>query len=323
MDFCFRQSPLTAYTSPVLKFLLPCLLVAASMTALADTFQLTDGTSVEGDIVVPAKADAMQIRLGGGDYKRVPWEKLSQETLQRLKTNSAVAQFVEPLIEVTAEEKLKKTEVIIQPVPRLERPPKSSVIGGLFRSSVGLVALLLIYAANIYAGYELALVRAYPPLMVCGICAVAPFIGPIIFLLVPTKLASATETTLVEAAAASQAHADGVHETAAAHEAHSALSLAAAAPAEKSAHPEPQVFKRGQFTFNRRFIETKFPGFFGIARKEGDKDMILLIKTSRGQFTANRISRIAANDMHIESTQGEVQVAFADIQEITLRHKDT
>jgi hypothetical protein len=306
----------------VLKLLLSCFLVAASIVARAETFQLTDGTTVEGEIVLPAKADAMQVRLGGGEYKRVPWEKLTQESLQRLKTNSAVAQFVEPLIEVTDEEKLKKTEVTIQPVPRLERPPKSSVIGGLFHSPVGLVVLLLIYAANIYAGYELALVRAYPPLMVCGICAVAPFIGPVIFLFVPTKLASATETTLVEAAAATHAHAEGVHETAAAHEAQVALSLAAAAPVETPAHPEPQVFKRGQFTFNRRFIETKFPGFFGIARRETDKEMVLLIKTSRGQHTAHRISRIAANDMHVESTQGEVQVAFADIQEITLRHKD-
>ena len=101
------------------------------------------------------------------------------------------------------------------------------------------------------------------------------------------------------------------------------MHLAAAAPSETPTHPEPQVFKRGQFTFNRRFIETKFAGFFGIARREGDKDMILLIKTSRAHLTATRISRIAANDMHVESTQGEVQVAFADIQEITLKHKDT
>ena len=30
---------------------------------------------------------------------------------------------------------------------------------------------------------------------------------------------------------------------------------------QKPAHPEPQVFQRGQFTFNRRFLETKFSGF--------------------------------------------------------------
>jgi hypothetical protein len=114
-----------------------------------------------------------------------------------------------------------------------------------------------------------------------------------------------------------------VHETAAAHAAQSPLHIAApTAPEATSNVPEPQVFKRGQFTFNRRFIETKFPGFFGIARREADKEMILVIKTSRGTQTATRISRIAANDMHVETPHGEVQVPFADIQEVTLKHKD-
>ena len=308
----------------VLKFLVTLVLVcAASLPAWAESFKLTDGSTVEGEIVVPAKADALQLRLGGGKYERIPWEKLSQETLVRLKDNAAVAQFVIPLIEISDEEQVRKTEVEIQPVPRLERPPKSSVLGGLFHSSVGLLALFLIYAANIYAGYELASVRAYPPLMVCGVCAIAPIIGPIIFLCVPTRLASATETTLVEAAAATQAHAAEVHETAAAHEAaHSALHLAAATPAPASAVPEAQSFKRGQFTFNRRFIETRFPGFFGLARREADKEMILVVKTPRSTATATRISRIAANDMHIETSHGEVQIPFAEIQEIILKHKD-
>ena len=307
------------------KFLLALgLLCAASLTAWAETFKLTDGSTVEGEIVLPAKADALQLRLGGGKYERVPWEKLAQETLLRLKDNPGVAQFVEPLIEIPDEEKIKKTEVTIQPVPRLERPVKSSVLGGLFHSPVGLLALLLIYAASIYAGYELAIVRAYPPLMGCGLAAVAPIVGPVILLCLPTRLASATETTLVEAAAATQAHAADVHETAAAHAAaHTTLHTAAPAPDAAAAVPEPQVFKRGQFTFNRRFIETKFASFFGIARREADKEMVLIIKAGRHTVTATRISRIAANDLHVETANGEVQVSFADIQEITLKHKDS
>jgi len=236
-----------------------------------------------------------------------------------------VAQFVEPLIEIPEDTKIKKTEVVIQPIPHLDRPARSSVLSGLFHSPVGLLALLLIYAANIYAGYELAIVRAYPPVMVCGIAAVAPIIGPVIFLCLPTRLASATETTLVEAAAATQAHAADVHETTAAHAAaaHTALHTAAPAPDAAAVVPEPQVFKRGQFTFNRRFIETKFASFFGIARREADKEMILVIKAGRHTLTATRISRIAANDLHVETAQGEVQVAFAEIQEITLKHKNS
>jgi len=309
----------------VLKFLLPLVLFcAASLTAWAETFKLMDGSTVEGEIVLPAKADALQVRLGGGKYEKIPWEKLTQETLTQLKDNPDVAQFVAPLIEIPEEEKIKKTEVELHPVPRLERAGKSSILGGLFHSPIGLVALFLIYAANLYAGYEIAIVRAYPPLMVCGIAAVAPVVGPAVFIFLPTKLASARETTLVEASAATQAHAAGVHETATAHEAaQSPLHMVADAPPAATALPEPQHFKRGQFTFNRRFIETKFAAFFGIARREADKDMILVIKAGRGTATASRISRIATNDMHVETANGEIQIAFADIQEITLKHKDS
>ena len=44
----------------------------------------------------------------------------------------------------------------VQEVSRLELPPKQSLFSALFSSSVGLVMLILIYAANIYAGYEIA-----------------------------------------------------------------------------------------------------------------------------------------------------------------------
>ena len=74
-------------------------------------------------------------------------------------------------------------------------------------------------------------------------------------------------------------------------------------------------------------IETRFPGFFGVVRRDADKDMVLLIKSSRGLFAGHRISRIAANDLHLEVHKGhaseEVMVPFIEIQEIQLKHKDT
>jgi len=110
-------------------------------------------------------------------------------------------------------------------------------------------------------------------------------------------------------------------------EGHAAGGLSLARPeAAAPTLPETQVFKRGQFTFNRRFIETKFASFFGIARRDADKDMILLIKAARGEFPATRISRIAASDMHVEVRKGnassEVQIPFVEISEIHLKHKD-
>jgi hypothetical protein len=46
----------------------------------------------------------------------------------------------------------------------------------------------------------------------------------------------------------------------------------------------------------------------------------------RGEYVATRISRIAANDMHLDVHKGgasqEVQIPFVEIQEIQLKHQD-
>ena len=56
-------------------------------------------------------------------------------------------------------------------------PAKTSLFGALFSSSVGLALILLIYAANIYAGFEIAVVRSRPIGMVVGVAAVLPDVG--------------------------------------------------------------------------------------------------------------------------------------------------
>ena len=293
----------------------------------ADTFQLLDGSTISGDIILPAAADGFNIKTEG-KYVRVAWTNLSQTTLQELAKNPKLEQYAAPLVEISEEAKIKKTEPpVIKPPPRLERPAKGSLFGALFGSSIGLVTLLLLYAANIYAGYEIATVRAFPPVMVCGIAAIAPIIGPIIFLCLPTRVKSAAEENVEEAPAAAEAepgHASMADAPAGA--APSTLHIAHQEPEAKPALPQTQVFKRGQFTFNRRFIETKFSGFFGIVRRDAEKDLELVIKSTRGEFVASRISRMAANDMHVEVRKGaatsEVPIAFVEIQEIQLKHKD-
>jgi hypothetical protein len=95
---------------------------------------------------------------------------------------------------------------------------------------------------------------------------------------------------------------------------------------QKPAIPTTVTYQRGQFTFNRRFIETKFPGFFGVVRRDADRDMVLVIKSSRGEYFGQRISRIAANDLHLQVQRGhaseEVMIPFVEIKEIRLQHKD-
>jgi hypothetical protein len=96
---------------------------------------------------------------------------------------------------------------------------------------------------------------------------------------------------------------------------------------KKPSLPQTTTFQRGQFTFNRRFFETKFSGFFGVVRRDADKDMVLVIKAARGEYVGQRISRIAANDLHLQVQRGpaseEVMIPFQEMQQIQLRHKDS
>ena len=315
------------------------------LQAGAETYTLSDGKTVSGEVLWGSANDnGLQVRIDEGQYQRIPWGNFTQEDLKKFQENPKLAPMVEPFIEVSQEERLKKTEVTINPVPRLERPAATSVLGALLSTGLGVIIILLLYAANLYAGFEVARFRARPVAVVCAVAAVLPVIGPIIFLCLPTVL----EPTLTEEEELEQTHAPAG--TVAAAEKAAAISLAAAessplapdaehavpnpgglhishaeAPAA-SALPQTQIFQRGAYTFNRRFLETKFAGFFGVVRRDNEKDMILVIKSARGEYHGTRITRISANDLHLQVHKGnaseEVLIPFTEIKEIQLKHKD-
>jgi hypothetical protein len=317
------------------------MLLAGLVTpARGDTYKLANGESLVGEVLVGSANDqGIQVKVGEAEYKRVPWASFSQDDLKVFVKNPKLEPFVEPFIEVTQAERIAKTAVKIKEPPRLQRPIKQSVFGAMFASGLGLFIVLVLYAGNIYAGYEVAIFRGQQVPLVCGVAAVAPVIGPIIFLSIPTKVQAAEEAWEASSAAAEGAAADGVNPMQAEGAAHPAAlklhtdgtaqtaeagGVAAGQPGAPAA-PAPVVFQRGQYTFNRRFIETKFAGFFGVVRHGAEKDMILQFKTSRGEFVANRITRIAANDLHLEIRKGhateEVMVPFVEIQEIQMKHQ--
>ena len=324
-----------------------CLIVALLVggllagAAYAETFKFNNGDTLTGEVLTGSANDAgVQIKVGEGKYERVPWTSFSQEDLKKFAKAPKLAPLVEPFIEITQEEKIKKTEVNIKQPARLERPAPQSLLGALFSSGLGLFVMLLLYAANIYAGYEVSIFRARPTALVCGVSAVLPLAGPIIFLSMPTKKAPVEETWQPTPDAAAQgAVADAVNPMQAAGADHpTGLKLAASEPSDavklgqfeggedKAALPPTTTYQRGQFTFNRRFIETKFPGFFGVIRRDADRDMVLVIKCSRGEYIGQRISRIAANDLHLQVQRGhateEIMIPFVEIQQIKVQHKD-
>lgn len=308
--------------------------------AQADNFTLTDGKQISGELVSPDEKGAM-IRLPDDSYaeillpsgktsSRIPWSRFSQDDLKRfMAKDKRAAAFAEPWIDVVPVERTREKEFTVKPVARLERPASGSFLGGFASSGPGQLILVLLYLANLYAAYEIALVRAQSWPMVCGLAAVAPILGPVLFLCLPTRLKTReqeeAELYAAEQAAEQAAAQQAAEAATAAEPSASGLGLAARTE-QKSEFPATQTFTRGQFTFNRRFFETKFANFFGVVRREADKEMLLLFKTARGQFSAERISRIAANDLHLQVRRGaateEVQVPFVEIQEIVLKHQN-
>ena len=323
------------------KIIFICLaILLCGLGARAESFQLLDGKTVTGEVLLGSANDnGLQFRIDDNQYERVPWSNFTQGDLKKFQQNPKLAAIVEPFIEISQEEKLRKTEVKINPVPRLERPEARSLVGALFSSGLGLAIMLLLYAANLYAGYEVAMFRARPAAVVCGVSAVLPVIGPIIFLSLPTVLdptraeAAAVEAEGASAEAGSSDSSPLAPEPSATHHEPAApggLHISHASHAETApaggALPAAQIFQRGAYTFNRRFLETKFAGFFGVVRRDAEKDMILVIKAARGEYHGTRISRISANDLHLQVVKGsaseEVLIPFTEIKEIQIKHKD-
>jgi len=304
----------------IFGFWLGGLLLAAG----ADTYQLTDGSSVSGD---PVKYDdtGVLIRTPQDVYTNLTWTMFSQDGLKQLAQNPKIKPFVTPFI-IPPPPPRPKEEIKVQEASRLELPPQAPLLGSLFSSSVGLVVLFLIYGANLFAAMEIAVFRSRPIGLVMGVAAVLPVLGPIIFLSLPTQAGPVPEP-VTEAETPTMAVPNvapkptlvqppgGIH-----------IASSSWQPGTTTEKAATQVFQRGQFMFNRRFFETKFPNFFSLVRREADKDMVLLVKTPRGHYEVSRITRIAANDLHFEVMQGaarqEAMVPFGEIQEIQLKHKD-
>ena len=288
-------------------------------------YKLENGNIINGE-VASADEDGVVFRLDvGGFSRREPWINFSQESLKELGKDPNLLDFVDPFIELPPEvlaERERKRQIVVQPVTgRIERPASPTFFGG-FVSPIGFLILAILLGASVYAGYEVALFRNQPIPLVCGISAILPVLGPLIFLAMPTREMHSTQ----EAVAPEQAAAAAIVANPLAGDAPRAsggLSLAAGA---KSGGEQalPQTFARGDFTFNRRFFETKFPGFFRLVPSEAEKDLVLAIKGTKKEFLARRISRISSNEMHIQplSGAGEVMVTFAEIASVTLRHKD-
>ena len=304
--------------------ILMLVLVWVQAAVLAAEFKLTNGDVLKGE-AAQITSDGMVVRLDvGGFSDRVGWARFTQESLKSLLDNPAAKKFVEPFIEIPIEQKkrerAKKTEIVVKdPETRLDRPnPKARFFPGLI-TPAGFMVLGLFMAANLYAAFAIAQFRARPVALVMGVSLLFPVLGPIIFLMSPDAEGSgpppldapAPSTNEVVSA---EAKVPGMQ---------SGLGLQShQKPTKAGGDASAQVYRRSDTTFDRRFFETKFTGFFRVVPE--NPDMVLVVKTAKQEYVARRISRISANEVHLQMLRGntESSVTFGEIAEVQVRHKD-
>ena len=281
-----------------------------------------DGQKVTGR-PVSYKPDYVQIMLQAGGYTNVPWGHLSQETLQSLIKSKVYANpygaYATPYLNPEPQAPPPPVKLAAKAVERMDRP----VSGGLMASPVMWLVFLMIYAANIYAGYEIAIYRQRATSVVCTVSAFVPILGPIIFLTLPSPVEEALQ-------AAAEAEAAEGEEAAEAAPIEAADAGAPAAgpeqPAAASAAQQKTVFTRGQFTFNRRFFETKLAAYQRVVPGEAEKDMVIVVRSSRGTHTGPRLTRVSSDSLTLHVVKGgashDVDLPFNEISEVRLQHKD-
>ena len=299
-------------------FIVSLWFAVASFAAAAETLSLTDGGSVAGDII-KFDDNGIMMKTPEETYTNVSWGRFSQASLKQLAGNPKIKNFVEPFFEPDAAKRPQKEEIKVNAVTRMERP-EPSLFGGLLKSSLGLFLLFVVYAANLLAAYEISIVKARSAAQVMGLSAILPIIGPIIFLVMkmntgPTAAEKEAEAIAAEVMAAQ--HVPGKIEIGEASWKQSDQTQAA-----QPKKAEPQIFARGKFTFNKRFVETKFADFMGAATGAQAKAFSMSVKTSKEEFAVERINSVAVAEIIFEVAQrGPVTAQLADIQEIKLTPK--
>ena len=301
----------------VLAFALAC-------SSRAATYTLNDGTTVEGEPSSP-NAQGVVIKKADGTLPRVSWTNFTQEALKEFAKIPRAKPFLEPYLDIEEpdDEKKPSLEIKPKPHPRLDRPDKKAGTGAMFSSTVSIVLFLLVYAANIYAAFEIAVFRNYHPGLVCGIAAVAPILGPVVFLCIPTRVQKSHDELAAESMSQ---HGPAEPQLSYVHPGSGEAAAEEAAASAASAQSKVTVYQRGQTSFNRRFFETKFAGFLRMVPGEDEKDKVIYIKSARGEHVGSRFSRIMPNEVHLQVQKGEatsdVIIPFGEIYEIQVRPKD-
>jgi hypothetical protein len=333
-EFCFpRRGGFAIEHDMLLRRVLVCGMMmgwlALWVSADAAAFKKLNGQVVIGE---PAQANDRGILVrptNSAPSEWIAWTNLTQETLRHIVTTSpkyreqAAIYLDEDEVEVA---KKKRAEVKYKEGPQLARPDPKAGFGRLFTAPIMLAICGALYLANLYAAYEVSLFRNYHWGLVAGLSALVPVLPWGIFLCLPTRLKH-SEEELAAITAQEQAMQEWRSATyTLPSEGQAAAATEEAPSAPRGPHPPPVVYQRGQTMFNRRFFETKLSGFLRMVPSDAEKDMILLVSSSRGEHQGTRISRLTPNEIFLHTVKGdssaEVIIPFNEIKSIAVRHKD-
>lgn len=298
-------------------------ITAVTPAIAADNYELLDGKVISGAPISFTK-DGVAFREASGDQgTRIGYTNLTQQALQELSKNPKGKRFIEPFLEAPLEASALKgrTAFELKPHEMLDRPDRSGGLGKLASSGVGWLFILLLFAANLYSAYEVGIFRNYSPYMVMGIAFVLPVATQAVFLCLPTYVPK-VEDEVVDATAAHvpSFSAPGSNQAAA------AAATTAAAQAAGGAEPAglPR-YKRGEFTFNKRFFETKLSGFFGVRPSDAEKGLVFNVRSNRGALLCNKVVRVTPAEATLQVVRGgtieEVGLPFTEILEIEIQQR--
>ncbi len=304
------------------KCALFCLLGLLAWGPLAAAeYKLLDGTALSGEIVTADK-DGFLLKLEGGGYSpHIDWGKLTDESLLEMSKQPKAKRFVEPYVVQPMEDTTRTTpkELNLAAPARVGLPKVQKGAFNALLSPGGLFFLGLAYLANLFFAFEVARFRWRKPVLVCGLAAVVPIVGPLIFLAMPkwlppvelnaTNEALQQTTLTVQDSGPSMVTQMGLR-TAGAHHDIPASDL-------------PRTFTKNDFTFNRRFFETQFADLLSSAPPDAGAGLVLDFETNQGHVLGDRINRMNASEVIVRVPGGdEKPVDFGSIVQVTLRRND-
>jgi len=288
----------------------------------AEEYRLQNGNIIRGEVLSDFTEDGVTIKKASGGFtKRTHWFEFDQDTLKLFSQDRKMARFSLPYVEIPVEELQKPKPIPITEPDKVSRPEKRPSFFASLVNPVGLLMLIAFLLGNGYAGVEVARFRKKPRVLVGALSVVLPIVVPIVFLSIPAHKDEEEEDV---PAAGPEAAPTGA-ETASPGVARSGLSLstAAAPTAPVAASGGTQVFKRGDTTFNRRFFESQFAGFFRVVPGPAEKDMVFVVRMGRQELVGKRITRISSSELGLLLLSGgEKGIQFANVDEIQVRHKD-